>query len=112
MTTFTYYPDYGASLQQTPRVRTVRFGDGYEQRLSYGINNNLQVWQLQFASRTNAEIQAILAFLDARGGTESFDWTTPNGLAGRQWVCRQWTQTITAFNINAVQATFEEVAEP
>ena len=112
MAVFSYIPDYGAGRSHTPRVRSVRFGDGYEQRLAYGLNTNLQVWQLSFNARTDVETDNILDFLDARNGVESFDWTTPDGVTGKKWVCRQWQKNMTAFNINSVSCQFEEVAEP
>ena len=112
MATFSYIPDYGAGRTHTPRVRSVRFGDGYEQRLAYGLNTNLQVWQLAFSARTNVETDSIMNFLDARNGVESFDWTTPDNVSGKKWLCRQWQKSMIAFNINSVSCQFEEVAEP
>jgi len=109
MATFTYVPDYGATRDHSPVVRTVRFSDGYEQRLSYGLNTNLQKWSLNFSARTDVEIGNIMTFLDARNGVESFDWTTPDNVSGKKWVCRTWQKSMIAYNINSVNATFEEV---
>jgi len=36
--TFTWIPSVGANLSIRPIVRRVAFGDGYEQRLAFGIN--------------------------------------------------------------------------
>ena len=33
------FPDKGMTRQATPQVRRVNFGDGYEQRTTYGINS-------------------------------------------------------------------------
>jgi len=109
MATFTYVPDYGATRDHAPVVRSVKFSDGYEQRVAYGLNTNLQKWSLNFTARTDVEIDNILDFLDARNGVESFDWTTPDNVSGKKWVCRTWQKQMTAFNINSVNATFEEV---
>jgi phage-related protein len=38
-TSFIWVPDYGSRQTSKPTVRSVRFGDGYEQRLSYGLSN-------------------------------------------------------------------------
>lgn len=110
MATFTYTPEFGAAVTHKPTVRAVKFGDGYEQRLAYGINTNPRVWDLRFASRSNTEADAILAFLEARGAVESFDWTPPSGSAGK-WICREWSRTMDRYNLNTVQAKFEEVFE-
>lgn len=86
--TFTWLPD--ASLQKSvqPRVRTARFGDGYEQRVRDGINTMPEKWILTFTG-TNDEINAIEAFLKARGGADYFIWTTPQNMTGK-FICRSW----------------------
>ena len=111
MATFSYTPDYDASESQRPVVRRVQFGDGYEQRLAYGLNTQPSEWRLTFANRTDMERDNITGFLEARGATESFDWTPPYGSAGK-WVCDEWSTTMIASNINTVQATFRQVFEP
>ena len=35
-------PDFGASKSSAPAVRVTKFGDGYEQRVTFGINQILQ----------------------------------------------------------------------
>ena len=108
MATFTYTPDYGATKSSKPRVKAIRFGDGYEQRISYGINTNPQEWNLKFAMRDNTETAAIENFLSARNGVESFDWTPPNGTSGR-YICREWSKVLERSNLNTINAKFEEV---
>ena len=39
-------PNFGASKTSQPTVRNVQFGDGYSQRLRYGLNTDLKVWSL------------------------------------------------------------------
>lgn len=110
MATFTYTPDFGAAKKLTPRVNLMKFGDGYEQRASFGINSNPQTWELSFSNRTDTETLAIETFLSARSGVESFDWTPYNETSGK-YVCREWSKTIDGFNRNSVQATFIQVFE-
>lgn len=111
MATFTYTPDYGAQVSVKPRVRIAQFGDGYEQRIADGINVRAQVWSLQFTNRTDTEAGNITTFLEARNGVEAFDWTPPNGSAIKV-VCREWSKTVTRYNLNSVSATFQQVFEP
>lgn len=108
MATFTATPDFSAQVTKSPRVRSVRFGDGYEQRLAYGLNTQPQSWDLTFAMRTDTEAGEIDAFLSARNGVESFDWTPPNGSAGK-YICREWRRTLDRANLNTVSARFEQV---
>jgi phage-related protein len=43
MATFSYTPDFGATKKSQPAVRTAKFGDGYEQRVQFGINQNPKI---------------------------------------------------------------------
>lgn len=110
MATFTWAPDFGATLDRSPKVKTAKFGDGYEQRVADGINNNPRNWPLTFSARTNTEAGQIMTFLDARAGVEAFDWTDPDGVAGK-FVCRKYSKTLSKYGINNVSATFEQVFE-
>lgn len=111
MATFTYEPDNSAQLAVKPRVLKAIFGDGYESRTGDGINIRPREWMLTFNTRTNAEMTPIVAFLDARNGVESFDWTPPSGAAGK-WVCEEWQQTRVRVGINDLSVKFREVFEP
>lgn len=111
MATFTYEPDNTAQVSVKPRVLKAVFGDGYEQRTGDGINIRPREWMLTFNTRTNAEMSPIVAFLEARNGVESFDWTPPSGSAGK-WVCEDWQQTRVRVGINDLSAKFREVFEP
>ena len=47
MATFpSYDPLVGASKVSQPSVRNVQFGDGYSQRLRFGLNTDLKTWSL------------------------------------------------------------------
>jgi len=111
MATFTYTPSFEATEASKPRVRKFQAGDGYEQRIRFGLHTDPKEWSLTFANRTDTERDNILAFLKARGGVESFDWTPPRGTAGK-YVCEEWQATLSNCNNNQIQATFREVFEP
>jgi len=110
MATFTYTPSFSATQNSEPQIQKVQFGDGYEQRLRFGLNTNPKQWDLIFQHRTDTERDDILAFLDARGGWEAFDWTPPHGDAGR-FVCEQWRSEMLSCNLNTITATFRQVFE-
>lgn len=111
MATFSYTPSYEATEVSKPRVNRVVFGDGYEQRLQYGLHTDAKEWQLQFNNRTDTERDTITAFLGARAGVEAFDWTPPSGTAGK-YVCEEWQVTLSNCNNNQIRATFRQVFEP
>ena len=104
-------PTYGVQKRSAPVVRTVRFGDGFEKRLSFGLNQNPKVYNLTFeVSETDAD--TIETFLDARADDNAaFDFTPP-GDAEAKFVCEQWSKSIPYLNRATIQATFREVFEP
>lgn len=108
MATWTIAPDFSSEVDEKPRVLSSQFGDGYQQRAGDGINIRAQVWNLTFASRTSTERDAILAFLRARNGIESFDWTAPDGVVGK-YICREWTYSPKTAANNTLSAKFEQV---
>ena len=112
MATFTYTADFGYQKTTAPRVRRVAFGDGYEQRLAFGLNTQPQTYDLVFSYRSNEDADAIEAFLAARGGVESFDWTPPQGGAAIKVVCDQWDRSPVNAGYNTLRAQFRQVFEP
>ena len=111
MATFTYTPSFPATEQSKPFVKKVILGDGYQHRIQQGLERDPKNWVLTFSNRTDTERDNILSFLEARKGTESFDWTTPRGSAAK-FICSQWSVAMPNYNKNTVRATFEQVFEP
>ena len=113
MATFTYTPEFPPTEVSKPRVRRAELGDGYEQRIRFGLNTDLKTWQLTFKARSTAETTAIRSFLQARGGVESFTWTPQFwGALQGQYVCDEWQVTADTCDLNTVTATFRQVPEP
>ena len=111
MATFSYTASFPVTERSNPRVKTVSFGDGYETRLGFGLNRDPKSWNLVFSNRTDTERNNITAFLEARGGVESFDWTDPHGTAAK-YKCSNWSVDMPSYNKNTIRATFEQVFEP
>ncbi|GAA3704405.1 phage tail protein [Oceanisphaera sediminis] len=93
------------SLQ--PRVKAVRFGDGYEQRQPGGLNHMLRRYSLEFSDR-RADIDAIDEFLEAHGGVDAFRWLAPDTYREITVVCRQWAGPLKT-NWRTLSCVFEEV---
>ena len=103
-------PTYGAQKTSQPKIRQVQFGDGYVQRLTFGLNQDLKTWNLTFeVSETDAD--TIETFLEARGGSEYFTWSPPDETTSYKWICLNWSKTIPYLNRATIQATFQEVAD-
>ena len=105
-------PTYGVQKSSAPNVRTVRFGDGFEKRLTFGINQNPKVYNLTFeVSETDAD--TIETFLDARAADNgAFDFTPPGEAESSKFVCEEWSKSIPYLNRATIQATFRQVFEP
>ena len=74
---FTYCQNLeGNSQTNTFKVLTSKFGDGYEQNISVGINNKSGVWQFSKNGK-KALILEIKAFFDEHKGADSFLWDSP-----------------------------------
>lgn len=111
MATFTATPDFGATCKITPSVRQTKFGDGYEQRVSMGINTQPRTWSLNFTNRSQAEADYITNFLAARAGVESFTWTDPDGVSGK-YKCATWQRTNVSYRVYNITCDFVQVFEP
>jgi phage-related protein len=109
MSDFEYQPLIGATPSIEPKVLSVKFGDGYEQRLANGINNQPEEWNLNF-SNTAEVINEIYQFLKAKGAVDSFTWT-PAGFSEITVVCRSWSRPVLSRGVGSISARFEQVYE-
>lgn len=74
---FTYCQDLDSN-SQTSSFNTLssKFGDGYEQNISVGINNKSSTWNYTRTAE-KALILEIKAFFDEHKGADSFLWDSP-----------------------------------
>lgn len=107
---FNWTPSYNFNVSSAPLVRSIRFGEGYEQRLREGLNNNLIKIDLNFDKRNLKEATAIIHFLSERAAAESFIFTVPDPYSVRKlFVARDWAVSQVFINNFTVTAVFEEV---
>lgn len=108
---FIWTPSYNLTASVEPKVKSIRFGDGYEQRFADGINNSLLSFDMAFEKRDARESTAILHFLQLRKGAEAFFFTPPEPYSTRKkFVCRSWSSSISFHNNYSIKAVFEEVS--
>ena len=43
-----YNPQYSATKRSQSNLRITQFGDGYQQRTTFGLNQDPKVWNLTF----------------------------------------------------------------
>jgi len=106
-------PSYGQQKRSAPKTRTVRFADGYEHRILFGLteHQNPKIFNLTF-NKSQSDAAKIEEFLDDKAGTESFTFTPPGETSSSQFVCEAWSKSIPYLNRATIQATFREVFEP
>lgn len=106
---FIWRPDYNSLTNHVPRVKSIQFGDGYEQRASDGIYNQLLEFDLDFNLRSLREAHAILHFFYARNGTESF-FFTPNApyAIRKKFTCREWQHNEVYADNHSIKAKIKE----
>ena len=105
-------PSFAPTLSIEDNVIRVALGDGYEQRLSKGINPSRRTWTLPFNNRSTTDTNNILNFLSdplkGNNGAKAFSWTPPYGATGK-WTCENPRVTNKAYNLNDIQLEFREV---
>lgn len=109
MAAFTYQPDYGPQVTETPRVRMTQYGDGYSQRAADGLHPIAQKWSLKFSARSQTEAKGILSFFRTQGGTTAFDFIDPLDSSTHSVICQTWSMSPSSYGLYDVQATFQEV---
>lgn len=77
---FIWKPSYGSQVKMEPPIKSVKFGDGYEQRYKTNIENSLYEFDLKFEARNDNEALAIYHFLYSKEEKYLFFWQMPDPL--------------------------------
>ena len=111
-------PAYGQQKRSSPLTRTIRFADGYEHRILFGLaqHQNPKVFNFTY-NVSETEADEIETFLDARANdSDSFnlpaDYLPGETASNFKFVCENWTKSIPFKNRATIQATFRQVFEP
>jgi len=114
---FFWKPTYSSQLQMKPAVNILKFGNGYEQRIEEGINNNLQKFNLNFDGRDKNETRSIAHFLHKRKAVNSFFFDAPfpynfdiSQSYPRRFICEEWDIVYNFYNNYNINAKFSETA--
>jgi len=104
-------PLYNTRITPQPSVNVVSFGDGFEQRLTQGLNQNALSVNLVFElSQTDAN--TAISFLNSRiTDGDSFDYTLPSETSSRKFVCDSFPRSIPFLNRVRLSCVFREVFE-
>ncbi|QQN20995.1 phage tail protein [Pseudomonas cannabina] len=108
--TFVWAPDDEASCDSMLKTRKSRFGDGYVQVSSDGLNAEEESWSLSFGGLAS-EVKPILDFLRSHRGSKSFLWTPPDAALGL-YRCDTFRQQKKPAGVVVISATFERAYQP
>ena len=104
---------YGLSKSSKPTIRQTKFGDGFSNRISFGMNQNPKTWSPVWKNVTEAQADSIELFLDQRASdADSFTWTPPNEASSSEYICLKWSKKMDYPGYATITATFQEVFEP
>lgn len=87
---FNWVPVAGFSRRCEPKIKLVKFGDGYQQRSPAGINNKLRTYSASFRDDANV-IKDIDDFLFERGTVESFLFVPYGEFEQKVVICKSWS---------------------
>jgi phage-related protein len=89
--TFTWNPSLNFTKKSKPRLSLVQYGTNpLEYRKQIGINLLDMTWELSFSNKPITEAYAIIDFLKARGGCESFYFTPPGSSTQYLVIAPEW----------------------
>nr|WP_074019851.1 phage tail protein [Xenorhabdus thuongxuanensis] len=107
METFIWKIRAGMKKEAEPRVRSVKFGDGYEQRRPDGINTHLKKYTVSLSMK-HALAHEVEAFFERHNGVSAFLWKPPHQDRIIKIICRKWSTSSGAIRTE-IDAEFEEV---
>ena len=108
-------PSYPVKKRSAPNTRVVRFADGFEQRIVFGLpkQQNPKVFEFIWKDLSEQDSDIIESFLDDRANdTTSFTYTPLNETSEMSFVCEKWDKTMTYPGRATINAEFREVFEP
>ena len=105
-------PKYNYTVSRKPTINVVTFGDGFEQRLTKGLNQNPITLNLKF-DLSQTDSTTAINFLNARiTDGASFTFLVPNENVTKNFVCQSYPTSVPFLNRVVLTCTFREVFEP
>ena len=105
-------PKYNQTISRHPAVNVISFGDGFEQRLTEGLNQNPVTLNLKF-DLSQTDSTTAVNFLNARiTDGASFTFLVPNENVTKNFVCLSYNTAIPFLNRVTLTCSFREVFEP
>ncbi len=102
---------FDRSIQRETKINTLTavYGDGYEQRVKFGINPKKETIAIGFKNRTSNEIEVLSAFLDNKAGA-NFDVVLNDDTI--KVASEQYSTTYSQDTIHSLTTQLRRVYEP
>ncbi len=84
---------FAPTFSEEPRVRRVKFGDGYEMRVKDGLNIIGMTATLPWENRSHQEMAILMDFFRRHEGSKWFWYTVHGESIPKKFVCPKWSQT-------------------
>ncbi|WP_122543987.1 phage tail protein [Pseudomonas viridiflava] len=108
---FTWSPRTSSSGDTQPNILESRFGNGYSQRLSVGINNLASSWAVSFTG-TEIYLKPIQDFFIRHKGAQHFLWTPPLSEQGTFITAGGWQLQPHGRQRYTLSTNFQQVFHP
>lgn len=108
--TFTWPVRINAAGENSLKVRTASFGDGYAQTAGDGLNSEVSQWSVTLVGK-EALVREALDFIRNHGGYRSFIWTPPLSDVGL-FRCSEYKPTALGAGNYSLSATFIRTYAP
>lgn len=84
---------FSPQLSEEPRVRRVKFGDGYEARIADGLNPISMTISISWKNRTHGESAILIDFFRRHAGMHWFFHTPHGEPSPKKFVCPKWSSS-------------------
>lgn len=102
-------PDTGIDRSGKPNIKEAKYGDGYSQRISIGINQVPITVNLAYSNISATEKQTLENFINEHAAGQAILWAMPDEYLQRKWYISDWNITYVKYGIFNVKMTLQEV---
>ncbi len=112
-TGFYFIPTYSTKIDIANKPYVAKLGEGYEQRMSAGLNTYEKTYNMVFQQRSDKEARALINFVEDTAGVRAFQTVIPVAAFENQplqkYVADSIGVTPDSYGLNTIQATVRRV---
>lgn len=91
-------------------LNTIKFGNGYEQRMPNGLNYRREMWTIEWAGLNQYDKDTIVSFIQAVSNGSTIIWTTPLDASPKKFVLEgDWSISDSGGQIYSIQLQLRQV---